>query len=511
MEENSKLNYNEIIKKRKEAVVNWFKKDKLNIALIGILLFALVIRLYYFFTIGNQPLWWDELCYGSLAKNFVSHMWDGDPLIIGESLIRPLFFPILWAILLKLGFQERGARFLLELVPSIFSVFFIYLSGKELFGKRVGLISAAIFSVFWLHLFYSVRLLTNVPALVFLFASFYFFVKSTKKEFNYKEFSISLILLSISTLIRYPNGILFFVYLIVLIIGKKLFLKKKNFWIAGIIGISPILLFFLFNFFTYGNIFPALLGGNYLSPKQTVEGIAKPFAFNLLNFIPIYLQTTFFIFFLIGLALMIFELIIAYNFIPKKIKLQRYMLLILSLIFIYSFFIFYLKAAEDRWLFASCLPLILIVSYGLDFLYLQIKKYNKLVAIILLIGVIAFGAYGQFQQANQLIDNKKTSYSQMKEGFLWVDENTPKDSVIVGKGIEPYTVYYSERQYHLLGSNENSSSLLNDSDYLIYHNFIGQPEWLTNYLQSNQITWKPVNGYFFDKEQKQLAMIIYER
>ena len=114
---------------------------------------------------------------------------------------------------------EVGVRFFLEFAPSVISVFFVYLIGKEIYDKKTGLFSAFIFSVFWVHLFYTGRLLTNVPALPFLFLSIYFFTKSIKKP---HYLIISFALQGYSYLIR-PEGILipFCLILSYLILNKS--------------------------------------------------------------------------------------------------------------------------------------------------------------------------------------------------------------------------------------------------------------------------------------------------
>src|SRR3989344_3035770 len=178
---------NNKIEERKKKIKNWFK-DYNNLALFSILLISIVIRFYFFFLTKNQPLWWDELAYGSLAKNFVTHFWDGTSMIVHETEIRPLFFPLLWSGLLRLGFSESFNRFLLSLLPSVLSVFLIYKIGYLIFNKKTGLISAAIFSVLWLNLFYSVRFLVHSLELLFLSFSIYLFIKSIKESLNYKLF-----------------------------------------------------------------------------------------------------------------------------------------------------------------------------------------------------------------------------------------------------------------------------------------------------------------------------------
>src|SRR3989344_8956176 len=105
----------------------WLAGDKLNYVVAAVLIFGFLIRLYYFNLVGEQPLWWDEMAYVSLAKNYVMHQWDSTQLIIGETLIRPQLLPLLWALLLLFNLPEIYARFILEFIPSVLSVFFVYL------------------------------------------------------------------------------------------------------------------------------------------------------------------------------------------------------------------------------------------------------------------------------------------------------------------------------------------------------------------------------------------------
>ncbi|MBU1051197.1 MAG: glycosyltransferase family 39 protein [Nanoarchaeota archaeon] len=497
---------------RKEKIKNWLK-NPYKLALVGILIFAFAIRFYYFLLTTTQPLWWDEAVYGTLAKNIILGKWDGTLLILHETIIRPPLLPFLWSILLRLNIGEVGVRFLLELLPSVISVFFVYLIGKELYNKKVGLISSFFFSVLWIHLFYTARLLTSVPAMAFLFPSIYYFIKSQKTEFNAKYFGISIFLLSLSTLTRYPNGVFFLAYLLFLLITWKIDLSKnKKFWFAGIIGLLPLLIFFFFNYSIYGNIFPAFLGNDYV---QSGAGSPKaPFAFHLLNFIPMYLKKSFLVLFFIGAAISLFELVVGYDIIRKKQNLKSHLLTLLLLITIYSFFIFYLRVAEDRWLFPSALPLAIFVGFGIERLYNFIKKYGKNIALILVLAILAFGAYQQVTHADSLIKNKKESFLQVRQGFEWIKFNTPEDSIISGNSIPPYATYYAERYYAEkdLVEPRNITELENaDVDYFVLQAFTPiKNEEVAGYIQNNPDKWQPINAFFFDNEQTQPALIIYK-
>ncbi|MFH1451634.1 MAG: glycosyltransferase family 39 protein [archaeon] len=497
---------------RVKKIRRWFR-NPYNVSFFGVILFAFLLRLYFFILTKSQPLWWDELAYGSLAKNMVHHLGDNTWVIISELMIRPTFFPFLWSLILRMGFGEIATRFLLEFIPSVLAVIGVYYVGKILYNKKVALLSAFIFSVLWIHLFYTCRLLSNVPALPLVFFSVYFFFKSLEsKKFNARFFAISLILLSLSTLIRYPNGLIFFAYLAFLVITfRKDLLTNKKFYLAGVIGVCPLLFFFGYNFVVHGNIFPALLGNQYL---ESGSEQSKPFAFHLLKFIPGYLQTTFFLAFLVGLIVSLFELIIGYDIIKKRRKLKADILMLIILGFIYAFFIFYLRAAEDRWLFATSLPIAIIAGVGLTQIYNLIKKYHKKVALIVVLGILIFGAYGQITYANNLIKYKEGSYLQMKQAFEWIKSTTPEDSILLGYGIGPYSLYYAER------INYDENLLLNDSetvkfiddidaDYFVTHSFTPQPAFLGDYFQTHTDKWQIVNVWFFDQNQQQPAVIVY--
>ena len=498
---------NQKIEERKIKAKNWLR-NKNNLLVLAVLLFAVSIRFYYFLLTKTQPLWWDELAYGSLAKNQVYHLWDSYGFIQHETLIRPPAFPFLWSLLVRVGFGEVGSRFILEFLPSILSVFFVYMAGKELYNRKVGIIASAIFSVLWVHLFYTLRFLTDIPTLPFLFLSIYYFIKSQKTDFNSKYFGISLFLLTLATAIRYPVGIVFLAYLITLIATRKFYLlKNPKFWKSGILGISPILLFFVYNLITAGNIFPALFGGTYLRPG---EEAGKPIAWNVLNLIPIYLKTPFFILFLIGLAIMLFELVLGFDVINKKTRLQSHLVVILTIALILSFFIFFTRAAEDRWLLQTSLSMAIIAALGLDYVHNIVKKYSKLVAFLGVAGILLFGGYQQFVHADQLIKNKMGSYLQIRQGFEWVRDNLPKGTVILGEGLDPYAIYYAEWQTAQLPK-EMSEIDESKVDYLVFHAFVEHPAYFGEYLQSNQDKWRPINAFFFDAQQTQPGFIIYQK
>lgn len=514
MEDSEKKIEEKEIEKRKKKIINWFK-NPYNLCLFGIIAVAFLIRIYYFGITKNQALWWDEACYTSIAKNLILHLWDRSPDLIHESIIRPILFPFFLSLLMRIGMNEIAIRFLFVLISSA-SVVFLYIAVKELYDRKNALVSSVIYAVLWIQLFYTDRIMVHIIAQALLFPSIYFFVKSIKNEkLDLKYLSISLFLLSIATLIRYTKGLIFFAFIIIFfifLINKKFrLLMDYHLWISAAIGSSPLLIFFIINFITVGNIFPALFGGGYLRPVTDA-----PFFWVFFNYIPIYLESLLFIFFIIGISKSAFELIIGYDLIIKDRKLQNHLLLLLILLITCAFFVFYLKGGEDRYLFPASISIVAFASIGIVFVYDFLKKYNKYLALIILVGILFFGAYQELKVADDIIKNRELSYSQQKQGFEWIKYNTPKESVLLGSGIYPYAMYYAERKYIEIPNNIivfNLTDFLNvekNADYLIAHGFTPSPEYLSQYLV-NQTSWEPIKVFYLDNQNTQPILIIYKK
>src|SRR4030043_1200558 len=140
--------------KNKELINNvqrWFK-DRDNLILFLIMLAAIIIRIYYFRLTLGQPLWWDEGEYAGMARA-IGFGLDYDYIIV-----RPIFFPFIMGILFKVAYTEFLPR-LMMLIMSVVAVYGMYLLGKEIYNKKVGLLAAFLFSLSYLPMFYTFRLL----------------------------------------------------------------------------------------------------------------------------------------------------------------------------------------------------------------------------------------------------------------------------------------------------------------------------------------------------------------
>src|SRR3989338_235200 len=132
------------IEERKDKIKSWLK-DPYNLTLVGILVFAFAIRLYYFWMTKNQPLWWDEADYMAYAKNLAGFQTSWIVTPQHNSL-----FPFIAALFFKIGFSDTIIKFFLEIVPSFFVVLLSYLICKNLYEDKslalmTGLLSVYVF------------------------------------------------------------------------------------------------------------------------------------------------------------------------------------------------------------------------------------------------------------------------------------------------------------------------------------------------------------------------------
>ena len=199
-----------IIKKRIDKIINWFK-DPYNLALFSIITIAIIIRLYFFVLTKNQPVWWDESEYLNMAKSwaFGNEYKYYDP-------VRPILFSVVSAIFFMISNTEFLPRVFM-LILSVFSIWGIYLLAKELYNKKVALISAFFASFFYLNLFFTFRLQVDMPSLTFLLFSAFFFYKYFKTK-SKKSLYWASALIAIGTLFKQSTAFVLLAILIYLLI-----------------------------------------------------------------------------------------------------------------------------------------------------------------------------------------------------------------------------------------------------------------------------------------------------
>ncbi len=501
---------NKELEKRKQKIKKFIDE---NLILIGLMTLVTIVYLYYFFKLGNQPTWWDEGDYLAIAKVWAINM-PTPEWWAGFTGMRPLLIPLFWSVLMKIGFGELALRFFTELLPALGTIFLTYYLGKELFNKKIGLIAASIISFNWVFMFYTFRLLTDLPSVFFGMLALTFFWVGYEKRKNKWGLWLAVIAGILSFLCRYPSVFILGSIAIYLIITRNFkLIKDKNIWIAGIIGLLMLSPMFLFYYSTQGSIFPAL--ATYHGAESTA--INRPLGwYTVTQVLPMFLTSIPFILFLIGLIvsmqfLLYIDLIIKKN---KKQGLNYLFLFIISIVFP-IYLVFGIRVADARYYISYSPQLFICAALGMSFLGNKIKLFlpDKKYLNLILIFFCAFIMYNQLGYANNFITSRIGSYREVQEAGLWLKENSPKDAKIITASIVQ-NQYYSERDsydfYTASGHNEtefNEFVKEINPDYMIIHGFepAFTPSWAYDYPQRNNLT--PIIAF---GPQNQPRAIIYK-
>ena len=501
---------NQELEQRKQKIKDFFNE---NFVLMALMTLVTIIYLYYFFKLGNQPTWWDEGDYLAIAKVWAINM-PTPEWWIHFTRMRPLFIPLLWTGLMKMGFGEAGLRFFTELLPALGTIFLTYVLGKELFNKKIGLIAMSIISFNWVFMFYSFRLLTDAPSAFFGILALTLFWSLYEKRKNKWGLWLAVVAGVLSFLCRYPSGlILVFIAIYLFVTRKFSLLKDKNIWIAGIIGLLCLLPFFIFNYSNSESIFPALTfyhGADSASVKL-------PYAWDTITYqLPLFLTKIPMFFFLIGLVIsMQFFLYLDLILFKKQKKGMNYLFLFIISVLFPLYLVFGIRGADARYYLVFSPQLFICVSLGINFLGEKIKHFlpNKKYLNVILIFFCIFLMYNQLGYANNFIMSRFGSYGEVQEAGLWLKENSPKDAKIITASIVQ-NQYYSERDsydfYTDTGQNETEFNEFVKElkpDYMIVHVFepAFTPEWAYTYPQRYNLI--PVAGF---GPQDQPRAIIYK-
>ena len=415
------------LKKRQKKVVDWIRNHQ-GFTILMVAGVLLAIRLYYFFITLNQPVWWDEGDYLNIARwwAFGAPAWDVDPL-------RPLLFPFLVAGLFKIGLGEFFVR-LIPFLSSIMSIVLVYYIGKDMYDKKIGLVSAFMLAVFWSFTFFSYRMLVDVPVAALWLLALFLFIRGY--EYGQKKclwFAVPVLVLAF--LIKFTGallGLILVIYLLVVYRFKPL--KNKDLWISLGLGILTALPFFLYQWTRFGHPFAFYIKAivnRSPSPRSLFQTLI-----DYINVIFPHIKTAFLILFIIGFIIVVFELIIGFDLLwknkDKKLRANLLSLLILIVPILYLTNVGYGRYIDERYFFIVYPFMFMIAAKGLFDLSKYIKRHSKIIATLVIIAFLAVGFYQNIVQSEKTIKSKSISFIQVKQSAEWVrDHSDPGDLIFV--------------------------------------------------------------------------------
>lgn len=216
-----------------------FQKIKENKLLLIIILFASALRLYH---IDFQSIWLDEIHTMIEGNPKMSYTEFYDIMVLREQM------PHLYFISVKIvSFIFGHSTFVVRMfsaVIGIVSIYSIYLLGKELHNKKVGIIAALLLSVNYFHISYSQEIRPYVLLSLFAILSFYrliLFVKndSYKNALYYGLFSALMINTHFFGLFVLVSQFIIILYFLFELQRSE---RKKFFLSSAVAGITTLIL-----------------------------------------------------------------------------------------------------------------------------------------------------------------------------------------------------------------------------------------------------------------------------
>jgi len=493
-----------------DKVKKWVGKRENQFLLVA-LIFALAVSLYYFNVTQNQPVWWDEGEYLSIAKHWAFNVpYDINPQ-------RPVLYPFLAFLIFKLGLGELTVKLLLNVLPFLLSILFFYLLVGEMYDKKTGIIAAAILSVSWIHLFYNMRFMTDSISFLFGVLAFYCFWKGYVN--NKGKIYIWLIGLFIAlAFLARLTGILYGVFIIAFLIATLNFgfLKRKDFWISILIFLLVISPYLLWSYGYYGNAFAFRSGYGGVTES--------PLGWGMISLLYDYPEFGFFVMFLFGVLTLIPMFLYLDHLILKKNKKYYADFFMFSLIVLtLAFFIYFLRSAENRWLMMMSIGIFALVAKGILALANYARhslKLGKVVFIAIVAVLLLIGGYYELQHADSIIKAKVDSYMQVKEAALWMKQASLPGDIIATASISQ-TTYYAEREViaffnftanvYYTPEEFEAFILAKKPKYLVISAFEPSvPQWTYSFPERNQTRYVPVNAWYEDAAKTKPLLVIYE-
>ena len=490
-----------------ENKYSFFKKYSKQL-LIGVLLIAFLIRIYYFIISKNQLLWWDEAAYLVQAKHIAFNLPN-----TGWDWFREPLMPIIFAFFYKIGLGEMFFRILM-LIMSLLGIYLTYKIGEKMYIAQVAFIACLLMSIFYLDVFYTMRILLVIPSTLFALASLYFFQKGIEEnKRNYFNMFIAALLAIGGMLIYYATIFIIFSYIVFLFLIKRFeIFKDKRILAFIIISIVLYLPYGIYSFSKYGTPLPRF---SALASSST-ESTYVPSAWaNYITQFPVYLGILFFIIFLLYLIYIIFNLVIGYDlfFKQKNTSLNSdmfaFLWMLIPVVFLSFVAVISSGHVEDRYLHSLFPAIFFMIGNGLFMIYSYLKKFNKTLSILTIILILVVGMIPLIKSTNNNF-RYSTNINYAKLTGLWIKENSVRGDVIISN-LLPQNTYYSERATYYPTEQEKIKSY--KPKFLVWYVYQNTSNRYINYvkfIQSQDKELKNIQTYFLDKEQKYPILMIYE-
>jgi 4-amino-4-deoxy-L-arabinose transferase-like glycosyltransferase len=515
------------IEQRKNSIKKKFSywiKDNYDKIFIALLVVAFIIRILIFIKTMNQPLWWDEADYMSAAKkwglglNNIVDIWYYR---------RGFLWPAIGAAFYGMGLGEIGMKFLVVLL-STGTVALSYFVIAKMFDKKSALLVSIGIAFSWISLFFTGRVLTDIPATFFLLIALLFFWKGYVLKEGNKFLYLFGIFYACALLVRFQFAMFALPFLVFMFTRERFkFLKNKHIWITIGLAFAVLLPFLILYWMHYGNVFTDIL--RYYFGVQGVSSSTGAYnprtistLFDYFKNLPYILTTSIFLLFIVGIFIFFQDMILGIDKIFKNEEIQKKFFIFLWIVVPFLVLGYISAYVEQRYVYATLPFLFLIAVSPLiklgDVIHKHYSKISKktgyILSIIFLLFllVIPLGTISSnYSSANSLIDNKLASYSEVEQAGLWLKANSNPGDLIMTQS-RPQIVYYAERSVQPMNLDMFANQSFFESvvkelkpAYLVLSSYEQSPSWVYTYPQNHTGLLTPVQAY----PQNQPMVIVY--
>ena len=403
------------------------------------LVFFIIIILILAFLVRVIPIrtahWWDETVYLQNAEVLFSGRTNYD-----EFSFRPPLLSVLFFLVFFIKHSPISASILTAAISTL-APLFAFLIGKKLYGLKTGIIAGLILAFSPIIALHSNFLLTDVPVITLLGASFYLSLFREKKILLF----LSGVIFSLAILMKFTAALMVFVFLLYFFF-RKFKLKEVILFVAG----------FTIIFLPY-LIWSQVQFGNFLTPfikgSQMVSDKNESLFFYFKN-----IPKAFTILVPIGIVLWFVNSLIQIK--NKKYKNFKKDLIMLFWVIVFLAYLTLTPHKEIRYIFPIAIPIILLASQGFSLLIKKIKNPYKISVWIILSFYLLFlisstYAYESFAKS-QLIDYSQTDEMKIADylkeinytGVIYSNQRWPVLAYYTGletRQLYPYDLrFYSE-------------------------------------------------------------------
>jgi 4-amino-4-deoxy-L-arabinose transferase-like glycosyltransferase len=516
----------ESFEKRKKWIKNklfgWVE-DNYDKTFLIVLLVALIIRILVFTITKDQAMWFDAAEYMSTAK-----YWAG----IGDMsdvwyYRRGFFWPFFGSLFFRCGLGEKAIRFATVLFSTgIVAVSYFLI--KNMFNKKYALFACIGLTFSWVMLFFTGRPMTSIPGTFFLLLSLLCFWKGYELKQGNKFMYLFPVFFALAVLTRMQYLMFIPVFFIFIFIKEKFkFLKNKSLWMALLIFLLCLVPLFIMYNQHFGNPISDIMT-YYLGINAGTAPVSSDFALkNIPQYLfdlPYNLTKPIFFLFVLGAIYFFADLVLGFDKIFKNKKIQKKFFIFLWIVVPLGIIGYFNTYAQQRYSMPQHPFFFLIAAIPLFKIGGLIKKHfkiNKKIIASLLVIIFVLCLIPNVIWANQLIENKKLSYYELKPAGEWIKENSEEGDMIITNSF-PQISYYSERKVATFGTCYNNpeahAPLCSEEEFyqfvddvkptfIVWSVFQSHDEWILNYIQTNEDLWIPVQGY---NQGEQPIVIIFQ-